>query len=370
MKRPVLFLSLLASALSAVGQTTLTAAANAARDGDSLVMQVVDLPESVIDMKGDNCIWDLPDFEVIFTKPVIFSYIGDTLLSSSDHMTIKSKDVNNISHLLGYENRLLRVEYDKPLPIMAWPFEFGDSVGGSFHGSCQWCDRRMMEVWGVGHTNCDGKGTLILPNGDTLRNVARTRKLRTTYHMDCDGVLTWDELVRHTALQTACRPVVPVPSNAEVSSEVFEWWAPGWRYPVLRVEREWEEGRKRSLAMFCPPSVQRSLSLDEDEAALRLPGRAGDSIAGLFPLQNGFHCEASYNPDTKEIVMRCSAMSEIEIRLFLSDSSGVVWRTDILRLEPGKPLLSRINIGSLHRGQYILRMDSGDKEQTLKFNFK
>ena len=39
MKRPVLFLSLLASALSAVGQTTLTAAANAARDGDSLVMR-------------------------------------------------------------------------------------------------------------------------------------------------------------------------------------------------------------------------------------------------------------------------------------------------------------------------------------------
>lgn len=39
MRKPVLLLILLASALSALGQTRLTAAANAARDGDILVMR-------------------------------------------------------------------------------------------------------------------------------------------------------------------------------------------------------------------------------------------------------------------------------------------------------------------------------------------
>jgi len=365
-KTAFLFLAVLLFVRPSVySQTTLTAAANAARDGDSLVMRHLDVasPGSA----GRGVVWDLSGADP--GKRCILQYAVDSCSQTAlgqytSWRTVMSGDT---LFLTGFENRHTLMEFDGPLPLLRYPFAYGDSIRGSFHGVGKWCDRTFMRVWGDGVTRADAAGTLILPSGDTLRHVLRTHTLRRTWQASVDSVRTWESL-RHAA----SRDIVCVKEAASpVISEEFAWYAPGWRYPVVRLESTGDAQGTASLATLFPPVSQAGLPYDMENALLRpldgfpSPEKGHDPPGGAMTSRS-----AGYDPASGALTVTFTLSRAAAVSLLVSDVSGVAWRSAERTFGGSGTYTIALNCSGLPRGHYALRVTCGPDFFTDKFNVR
>lgn len=90
-----------------------------------------------------------------------------------------------------------------------------------------------MRRYGTYKTKADALGKLVLPQGDTLRNVIRlhTERHVGTIIVPIDTMqyripaFTVDSIVRHLA-----------PDTAKVREDEYRWYAEGYRYPILEAK--------------------------------------------------------------------------------------------------------------------------------------
>jgi hypothetical protein len=120
--------------------------------------------------------------------------------------------------------------------------QIGDSVEGYFHGRGTYCNRIALRNYGHYHTKVVKQGSMILPEGDTLRNVLLVHTERIEgeqYHPDIyhDSlcVYTIDSVM--TRLQT---------DSTLATIHIDRWYAPGYRYPILKKRQECEDSTENS----------------------------------------------------------------------------------------------------------------------------
>ena len=353
---------------SVYSQAMLTSAANAARDGDSLVMRHLDVasPGSA----GHGVVWDMSGADL--GKRCILQYAADSCSQTAQGQYTSWRTVmhGDTLFLTGFENRHTLMEFDESLPLLRYPFAYGDSICGSFHGVGKWCDRSFMRVWGDGVTRADALGTLILPSGDTLSHVLRTHTLRRTWQASVDSVRTWDSLC-DVVRQEDMRDAFPNVSGMEpVIDNTYAWYAPGWRYPVLQVEYIADMIGSALQAVVYPPDSQMELDYDMENALLRQSiepkggfhfiGDDGDSHA-LIP--------RSFNIDSSAQVITVSFMlsGSANVSLQLSDSSGITWRRVAQTFDSGGAHSLIIRYTGLPHGQYVMCITCGSDVFTEKF---
>jgi hypothetical protein len=152
---------------------------------------------------------------------------------------------------------------------MRFPMCYGDSLIGYFHGTGIYCDELPIRLYGRYKTKADGLGCLVIPEGDTLRNVIRLHteeQISTLLYKNRTGNLmdmsfTVDSIDRHLTTDSAL-----------ITIDTYRWYVSGYRYPVL-------EMRKRTLvqqntvnsttAFFYPPSKQYTLCNDIENEMTR-----------------------------------------------------------------------------------------------------
>ena len=96
----------------------------------------------------------------------------------------------------------------------------GDSISGYFSGTGRYCDKLFLRRYGTYLTKADATGSLVLPEGDTLRHVLRlhTERLVGTELTPIDTLryripgLTVDSIVRRMAGDTTL-----------VREDVYRW---------------------------------------------------------------------------------------------------------------------------------------------------
>ena len=356
--------------LNIYGQTTLTWAGNGFRDGDSLVMRRV---EGVSPgLTGRDTVWDFSDADT--GRRHISQYIKyDDTISACDGGTSWRTVLRNDTLLLtGYENRHTLMEYDVPLPLLRYPFSYGDSILGSFHGRGVWCDRTYMRVWGDGVTRADGEGTLILPSGDTLRHVLRLHSIRRTWHTAYDSVRTWQRLREMVRQETREGLAFETTMTTPVVSETYTWYAPGRRYPVLRMENASDNTGSAAFAVAYPPESQLDLDYDMENALLRqrLDMDGGEGLPGAR--DDTFNAMAShttdYNSSTNTVTVSFALSRPATVSLLLSDAAGVAWRSTEQSYDDGGSYSLSLSCAGLPHGQYALRVTCGTEVITEKFN--
>ena len=358
------FMLLFASALCLVteGQTTLSSMANCAREGDSLVMRIISGAQPGV--FGRDVVWDFSEKEKGRVHNLLYKLSGDTLSYERGGTSWRTTVNGDTLCLTGFENRHTLMEYDEPLPLLRYPFAYGDSIKGSFHGIGKWCDRLFLRVWGDGITRADATGTLILPPGDTLRHVLRVHSVRRTWQYDYDSIRTWDGL-REVVRQEERRGIAPVAFGMEPDiSETYAWYAPGWRYPVLRMENVTDGTVTFSLALIYPPESQLDLDYDMDNALVRLqmniPGGSGSQEGGQDDSASAMTSHTTnYDSSTSTVSVSFTLSHAATVSLLLSDVAGVAWRSTEHTFDGGGTYSLSLCCSGLPRGQYALRITCG-----------
>ena len=352
------------------GQTILTRAGNGFRDGDSLVMRRV---ESVSpDHVGRNAVWDFSDADT--GRKHISQYIqyDDTISACDGGTSWRTVLRNDTLWLTGFENRHTLMEYDRPLPLLRYPFSYGDSIRGSFHGRGVWCDRTYMHVWGDGVTRADGEGTLILPTGDALRHVLRLYSVRRTWHIAYDTVRTWHRLRKVVRQETREGLALETTMTTPVVSETYTWFAPGWRYPVLRMENATDGIGSAALAVAYPPEAQLDLDYDMENALLRqrleTDGALGQSCGDDESTNPLASHSTSYDSSTNTITVSFALSRPATVSLLLSDAAGIAWRSTEQSYDGGGSYALSLSCTGLPHGQYALRVTCGTEVINEKFN--
>ena len=348
-------------------QTILTEALNAPRPGDSLVMsRLPDIPQLPA---GRDVVWDISQNSPGENRSLLFTG-SDSLTVGTENGTSWCTVICGDTLLLtGFENRLCLMEYDRLLPLLRYPFSSGDSIKGQFHGMGTWCGRRFMRVWGDGITRAEGEGTLILPGGDTLRHVLMTRSVRHTYHITYDSIHTWDAL-RHAVARDSGGGLPDTAGIAPVITETRSWYAPGWRYPVLRADQSSDPLGSATLTLLYPPEAQQELDYDMENALAR---QSPEFWGNSHHTDNGdVHVLTSYSisadPSAMELTLHLTLSGPACVSLLLSDASGITWRSASQAFDNGGDKLLTVSYAGLPHGQYAVRISCGTDTFTEKFS--
>lgn len=373
MNRLFILLSIIIAIPSVKGQTVLTISGNGFRDGDSLVMRTVDRNHP--GTSGRNAVWDFSNAEMGRVHTLHHRLFGDKF-STSEGCTLWRTVIHEDTLLLtGFENRHTLMEYDEPLPLLRYPFSFGDSVMGCFQGIGKWCDRTFMRVWGYGITRADAMGTLILPSCDTLRNVLRVHSVRRTWHFDYDSIHTWS-ILREVVRQEEMGGIVPNASKAvPVITDTYAWYAPGWRYPVFRMDASTDGMANKTFAVMYPPEVQIGLDYDMENDLLRqrMSISGGDGLSGYGTEESTKAMTAqttSYDASTGTVTITFSLSRPASVHMLLSDVAGVAWRSTEQSYDNGGTFSLQFDCSGLPHGQYALRIMCGSDVVVEKFNVR
>ena len=353
-------------------QTILTEVLNAPRPGDSLVMrQLSNIPHLPA---GHDVVWDISQYSPGESHSLLLT--GSDSLSIATENGTSWRTTFHVDTLLltGFENRLCLVEYDRFLPLLRYPFSYGDSIKGQFHGLGTWCGRRFMRVWGHGITRAENEGTLILPGGDTLRHVLMTRSVRRTYHITYDSIHTWEAL-RQAVARDSRDGMADTAGIAPVVSETRSWYAPGWRYPVLRVDQSSDPLGSATLTLMYTPEAQQELDYDMANALVRQPL----TMQGGSGLPEGEQKDSSnsmtshtigYDSSTNTVTVTFSLLRPASVSLLLSDVTGVVWRSTEQSYDVDGTYTLSLSCLGLPHGQYALRIMSGSDLYSETFSIK
>ena len=362
----ILVLSLCAH-LCGNAQFVLTKSCNGFREGDSLVMRKVDGVHP--GMSGRVAVWDFSEAEIRRVHTLWYNMEGDSFSVNEGGTSWRTIVHGDTLWLKGFENRHTLIEYDEPLPLLRYPFSYGDSIKGIFHGTGKWCNRTFMRVWGHGITRAEGEGTLILPGGDTLRHVLMTRSVRRTYHITYDSIHTWEAL-RQAVARDSRGGMTDTAGIAPVVSEICSWYAPGWRYPVLRADQSSDPLGSATFAVLFPPESQLELDYDMENALVRQsPDFRGNSH---HTDDGGVHVLTSYSlsadPSAMELTLHLTLSGPACVSLLLSDASGITWRSASQAFDNGGDKLLTVSYAGLPHGQYAVRISCGTDTFTEKFS--
>ena len=354
-------------------QSILALSNNGFRDGDSLAMTLVDgvVPGDA----GRNVVWDYSNARKWRLHTLQYKLMGDTL-SAHEGGTSWHTVINGDTLLLtGFENRHTLMEYDEPLPLLRYPFSFGDSIGGSFHGIGKWCDRTFMHIWGDGVTRADAKGTLILPSGDTLRHVLRLHSVRRTWHISYDTIYTWSALREFVRQEERIGLEMAISKTAPIVTDNYVWYAPGWRYPVLRMETATDAIGTRMTALLYPPASQGELDYDmeNDQSRRQMAMRGGVGFAGdkRDDPPNAITSHAiGYDASNGIVNLTFSLSRPALVSLLLSDVAGVTWRSTEKSYDGDGTYTLSLSCSGIPHGQYALRIICGNDIISEKFYIK
>lgn len=345
---------------------------NALRPGDIMEITIIHLDDILSSLTDRNL--DLTQADMV--KSFICKY--NTSERSTDEVMRTHLKGRNYFHqfydtlfLCGTENNMVKIHYDKPETYLHVPLQAGDSIKGIYHGTGTFCDKLSLQRIGEYTTKTEDAGTLILPKGDTLRNVLRVHTRRsfitrtfpddTLHHMN--DSLTQDSIVSLLSQD-----------QYHALEDEFRWYAPGYRYPVVEALIQHHRGRPCLSHIFLTPTEEQELlTMDEENEIIR---RNADP--SLQTSENNFtpnNCNEgkfhySISTDASDISITYGHDEAATIKAILADKRGIIYKTRDQTTEAGEGYVLSINHNSLRRGQYILYIEAHGQRFSEKFNVK
>lgn len=338
-------LALPASTIAA--QTALTSSTASPRHGDILCR--IEIPYQGEGERGEASVWTLPaipddspdhlqtvrsngDTIVIYERGRMLHYLvrGDTLYN-------KGEQSRRAYRILSQER-----------PELVYPFQYGDSILGSYEGDCQYEGSRYT-VRGSGYTLADGLG--ILTDGeDTLRHVLRLHLH--DYFEDDYGNETTEQWSR----------------------DCYRWYCMGYRYPIMETIITYrhdgaEQEQTSSATYLYLPVMQMELAEDvpNEELFARLESGWTDGQGGQGGDGSLTTVDAALSPDGQSLTINYSLSSTSDITFYACDIMGNVLGTSHYEGHEAGDwqeclTLSRRPIG----GVLMLSIRCGDEIQSMK----
>ncbi len=330
---------------------------------------------------GDN--FDIQNIEVMthgqHGRNVLWDFSASGVISGIGQIRVVLRGENRIGIILdchrtdyrvsgdallwtGFENRLINMADSLPAIKLRYPLAYGDSCKSDYCFKGRYATDRAVVTSGRAHVFADGCGTLILPGGDTVRDVIR---VRSDYYSN----------VRMGAALKVGQ--LPADVKPEILYRQYEWYARGYRYPLLYVyEKLACEDNGNTLIERQAYSVSRhsqeyGVRNDPDNELLRQ--QIYSDSAEKYPyciktVPEGNIDNAGVQMSGDNLVLEFDyAGSETSCELVVSNTAGITCLY-IPRhaVSEGRNKIS-IDCFSLEKGEYALLLVMGDYRLPLKF---
>lgn len=172
------------------------------------------LPGCVISDSGCNCLWDFSSLPMDRAEIVPVDYYA---LSKNDTTRIGIHrerthyfvvDASDTLWLTGYETSNKFIQYSSFIPLIRYPFSYGDSIVSKIEGKGQYCHRTPITIEGYAETRADANGRLLLPD------------------LMVDSVLRVHSVQRYTEIMN---------KETIITEERYQWYSAYCRYPLLEI---------------------------------------------------------------------------------------------------------------------------------------
>ena len=364
---------------SALSAQPLTSSANAPRIGDILRKQQTEFVNT--GNGGEGRVWDLSGIEVvnpghkarILAKRDSADTAADTVMTVENRMRRYTLQRGDSLLTVGTENVLSLVRYQQPELSLRFPVCYCDSTASVFHGTASWCERTYSRVYGESRVVADAAGTLVTPDGDTLRQVMRVHTLRTTgarmlpVSTEPGMRALIDSLPAFTADSARVCLALDKQRQCAVTEDICQFYAPGCRYPVFETRRTVTPGGGvKEEAYYFPPEEQTMLPYDAVNEQIRHSllaaeerqrrGDGQDSGGGTdTPPSPLSRCDVTVNGSI--VTVTFDLTEDASVTGLVSTVSGIVLRQSSQHNDAGTGYQMRIDCGGLRAGQYVLYMN-------------
>ncbi|MDR0811004.1 MAG: hypothetical protein LBN23_01835 [Paludibacter sp.] len=391
MKTLLSTLTIFLSAASLMAQqSSIKEELNLPRTGDKIVKQQVEYKDP--GRAGENVVWDfgqlLPvnsEYTLSYHAPQLSgdnTYIlgldtfpatainPDSIIIGIEHFTVYYyKLKKNSMVLIGHANAVSQMQHKKPLLTLPFPLAYGQSAEDYYVSKTLYAGAKQMNSQGNVSIKADAYGMIILPDGDTLRQVLRIKTTRSIVE------------IAGSTNNTEQRSLV----NSMI--ENYLWYARGQRYPVFETVKTLHRRIQNAVdttnvegtdippliedrgagievdtfttAFFFPPP-QDELFLTPDTANLAERKRMQVETDNYPSLQNtnpwaGMYYNISPNPAHADVLFEIylpRACSQVVLQI--SNQSGLpMLRQNKGGLPEGISNFT-LNIGALPVGNYVL----------------
>lgn len=319
------------------GQHAITYECNAIRAEDSLLVELVDYAEAY--GIGENQIWDFSGQRAY--KSFMLRYLADTLdiIRCIDYgFNVNYKEREKHQMICSREDPQNTMNYQLPVMSLNYPMHLGDSVSDSFCGEGKYCGRFFSRNLGIRSIKADASGSIILEEGDTLRNA-----LRIHTYIETDIRMNTDSCANDTD------------RNVRERTDLYRWYVRGCRYPVF-------ESARSVLA------YNDSVISTTETSRRMLPEWqfTGDDEANQTLLENeegmeesNFCYQLEYEGNHVRITYDLKVRSTL--KLIIADISGMVYRSESQTNEAGQGYILDLDCSSLRRGHYVVYINVNGK---------
>jgi hypothetical protein len=326
------------------------------RAGDELVKQQVEYRDAGRD--GENVIWDFSSLKpvndqyiVVYSAP---GQIGDSvyvmgmdtiktgevsaneLIIGMEHNTMYYYRLSeNGLYTLGHENPTTLLKYTHPLLNMVYPFNYTNKREENYASRGVYSSSVGFETEGKVTLEADAEGMMILPGGDTLRNVLRIKTVQLIPKTDGNS-----------------REINTVLEN-------YRWYSRGYRYPVFETvkisDKNGDTAKENfGTAFFYPP--QDHYYLEDDDENLALQEKPDDLTNPWAGLKYNFYP----NPVATVLSVDLYMPRPAKVTVLLRTLSGLTY------INENKGMLSAgmnhfsLDISRLPTGNYVLSIRLDD----------
>lgn len=313
----------------------LTTAAHTPMASDILI--VYQIPYRAITDSGTDCVWD-------FSRPAqppVERY-ADYYYPVPDDTTHIAKHfygANRYYHLsadtlfiTGYETPTFAIRYTLPEKQMVFPFRYGDSIHSTFAGTGEYAHRTTFAVKGYTTIHADAIGKLMLPTMtiDTALRIHTTRCYTATE--------------RDTAI---------------ITTDIYQWFSPLYRYPLLETICERTTTRNDStgvtLAFYHEP-VELETRHESDTHTIKMqPQDTSDDANTVFT-------NASFLPNPVHDMLHISYTLSRDAQIFFSVhySGGTCFHQSAPAQQTAGDHRETIDMTAFPTGNYVLYIHVDD----------
>lgn len=291
------------------------------------------LPYVTVTDSGKNCVWNFSGLSTDSAEIIEVNYYAAA--TDTMHIGLHREHANFCYHFTqdtlwqtGYETSHSRVQY--LIPMLYFPFGYGDSIKGEFIGNGQYCHLLPIHTNGSYTACADATGKLQLPD------------------MTVDSVLRWHTIMRYH--ETTRR-------STTIQEERYLWYSMYCRYPLLETvlinTMRGNDTISFSSTYYYPQEQEDDPSLDFLKQEDDLEQTTMDSIVtnvGYLP-----------NPVYSDVQIRYTLSRSAQVYISLHYNGGVTtYQTPVHREEEGSHVVS-VNMSGMPIGSYVVYIHADEE---------
>lgn len=290
------------------------------------------MPYIAVADTGKNCVWDFSNLSMDSAEIIEVNYFAPT--TDTMHIGLHREKANYYYYChqdtlwqTGYETSRTHVQYPVPIPMLRFPFEYGDTIKGKVLGNGQYCHLLSIHTEGTYFVTADATGQLLLQG------------------MTVDSVLRLHTIMQYQDSRS---------KNTTIQEERYLWYSPYCRYPLLEtllVQVIKESDTVSVSSTYYYPQEQEDVQERKDvEQDLQIE------------LADSLMTEVSFmpNPVYTDLQVNYSLFRSAQVYISVHYNGGIsTYQTPVRKEEEGTHSVT-INMAGMPVGNYVVYIHADD----------